>query len=285
MKKYVIVAESGADLSQEMIDSNGIRIAQMHVEIENKDYLDNTISMDELCGYYDRTGKVPKTAGVNPHQFEEIFSGIKKDSPESAILHVCYSAQLSCGYQSSIIADDGSVPIYRVDSKNVSIGQAFVVMKTAELLEKRPDIGHEELTKSVEDFAARTKFWFVPGNLDYLRAGGRVSNAQYLGATLLRLKPLIEVIDGLMISTKKYSGLRKNIIKRMIDDFFTKCDIERDKVFLVYACAIDETVKAEIEKQVLEIGVKEIVWLKTGAVITSHSGPGGIGIAGIEKRK
>ncbi|MDR1689637.1 MAG: DegV family protein [Clostridiales bacterium] len=283
MKKYIIVAESGADLSREMIENNDIRVPKMHVEIDGKDYLDGDVSMEELTSFYDKTGKVPKTAGVNPDQFEAIFKQIKEEDPNSTILHICYSAQLSIGFQSSVFADDGSIEICRVDAKNVSIGHAFVVMQVAEYIKENPEAQPEELQKKVEEIASKTRFAFLPGNLDYLRAGGRVSNAQYLGASLLRLKPLIEVIDGLMISTKKYSGAKKKIIRKMLNDYFTRYNIDKEKVFLVYAVSIDTDVRAEVEEAVREAGVKEFVWLKTGSVITSHCGPGGVGIAGIEK--
>ena len=56
---------------------------------------------------------------------------------------------------------------------------------------------------------------FIPGDLDYLRAGGRVSNAAYLGAKILGLHPLIEIQDGKLISTKKYRGSMARVIVQM----------------------------------------------------------------------
>ena len=254
----------------------------MHLEIGGQDYLDGSVSIEELTSFYDRTGKVPKTAGVSPYQYEVIFGKIKDENPDAVILHLCYSAKLSCGYQNSIIADDGSIPVYRADIKNVSMGQAFIVMKTAELIEKQPGIEPEELVARVEAITAKTRFSFVPGNLDYLRAGGRVSNAQYLGAKILRLKPLIEVKDGLMISTKKYRGSNKEIISRMLSDFFAGYSLDKSEIYFGYACSIDSVTQRDMEKQAAEAGIRNVVWLKAGGVITAHSGPGGIGVAGME---
>jgi DegV family protein with EDD domain len=282
VKKYIIVVESGADLSREMIQKHDIRVAQMSVEIDGRDYPDESVSMEELTGYYDRTGKVPKTAGVNPPQYKEIFDKIKNEDPDTIILHLCYSAVLSVGYQSSMIADDKTMTIHHIDTKNVSIGQALIVMKVVDIIEKQPEIEPEELNAMIESIVARTRFSFVPGNLDYLRAGGRVSNAQYLGAKLLRIKPLIEVIDGFMLSTRKYLGSAKMIVRKMLSDYFEKFTLDKDCVFFVYACAIDDAIKESMERQATAAGIKRFVWLKTGGVITSHSGPGGVGIAGME---
>ena len=282
MNKYIIVAESGADLSQETIETYDIRVAQMHVEIDGRDYLDNDVSIDELTGFYDRTGNVPKTSGVNPQQYEAIFAKIKEEYPDAIVLHLCYSAVLSIGYQSSIQADDDAMRIYRVDIKNVSIGHGLVVTKAAELIAQNPDIEPEDLVARVEAIVQKTRFSFIPGNLAYLRAGGRVSNAQYIGATLLKLNPLIEVIDGFMLSTKKYRGTGAKVFRKMLADYLKKYAIDRERVYLVHACALDNVIKEAVERFLREAGVKSMVWHAAGGVISSHSGPGGVGIAGIE---
>ena len=282
MKKYFIVAESGADLSQEMIEKHDIRVAQMHVEFDGKDHLDSLVSIDELTNYYEKTGRVPKTAGVNPYQYEEIFAKIKEENPEAVIIHICYSAQLSCGYQSSMIADDKTISIFHIDSMNVTIGQGLIVLKAAEMIESEPEIEPEELVAHIRAIAEKTRFSFIPGNLDYLRAGGRVSNAQHLGAKLLKLKPLIQVIEGRMLSTKKYRGSGKEIIHDMLADFFREYAIDKEVAYFVYVRTLDSEIKREVEKHAEEAGIRNVVWHKAGGVITSHSGPGGIGIACLE---
>ncbi len=282
MKKYVIVAESGADLSKELIEKYNIKIAPMHIEMEGTDYLDGQLSIEEMDSYYQRTKKVPHTAGASPYHYEQIFTEIKKENPEAIVLHLCYSAQLSVCFQNSLIADDKQLRIYRIDSKQVSIGQAFLVTKVAKLIEAKPDIETEELLKQIDMIVEKMRFHFVPGNLDYLKAGGRVSNAQYLGAMLFRIRPLIELLDGLMISTKKYRGLKKEIVKEMVAGFFANNNIDKETVFIGCSGATEEDVKDAMMKQVAEYGVKEILWFEAGTVITCHAGPGGVGIGGSE---
>lgn len=282
MNKYVIVAESGADLPGDMIERYNIHIATMHVEIGGEDYPDVSISIKEICDYYDKTGKVPKTAAANPYDYQQVYEKIGEENPDAVIIHPCYSYKLSATYQNSTIAEDGKCRIYHADSLNASIGQAFVVMKTAKLIEENPEISPEEIVRGIDKIAAAVRFSFVPGNLDFLRAGGRVSNAQHLGATIFRLKPLIQMIDGNMITTKKYMGNMNDITRRMIDEYFDKYNIDKDIVFLSDTYKLDKELKANTEKQVLGFGVKEVKWIKPGGVITSHSGSGAIGIAGIE---
>ncbi|MCL1913276.1 MAG: DegV family protein [Eubacteriaceae bacterium] len=283
MVKYIIVAESGADLSPEMIEKYDIRVAQMHVEIDGENYFDNYLPMDKLLGYYERTGKVPKTAGVNPNQYEEIRNRIKEEDPDAVVLFLCYSAKLSVSYQSAVIADDGTLNCHIVDTKNVSVGQAIIVMKTIEMIESQPEIEPEELVSKIEALVEKTRFSFVPGNLDYLRAGGRVSNAQYIGATLLKLTPLIEVIDGFMLSTKKYRGSMTVVVRNMLKEYFDKFPIDKKQTYFVSAGGdFSASIKEEIKKVIEEQGINFAEWMRCGCVITSHSGPGGVGIAGVE---
>jgi DegV family protein with EDD domain len=172
--------------------------------------------------------------------------------------------------------------IYHIDSKNVTAGQGMVVMAAAEFIKAQPDIEPEVLVARIEEIIAKVRFSFIPGDIDYLRAGGRVSNAQYLGARLLRIKPLIEVIDGQMLSTKKYKGSRKEILQKALTEYFEKYPVDKENIYLGYTYAIEDSLKQEMEAMVEGLGVKLVGWIKAGAVITSHSGPGGIGVVGVE---
>ena len=283
MKKYIIVAESGSDLSSHLIEKYHIHILPMHVAVNSKDYLDGEISVEELCNYYDKTGIVPTTSAVNPYQYQQAFEKIKAENPDTIIIHIGYSSQTTSSFQNARIASEHMNNVYHVDSLHVSVGQSFVITEVAEFIRQHPDVEPKELLSHIEEYAKQTKFFFVPDNLDYLRAGGRVSNAQYLGATLLKLKPLIEVEGGLLIAKGKYRGSMKVSAQRMVKQFFDKFNIDKNKIYLVYIHSIDETIKVNIEKYLQKLDVKEIVWLKAGCVITSHAGPGAIGIAGIEK--
>lgn len=285
MNKYVIIAESGGDLSKGMIDKYNINMVLMHLSIENIDYQDGSISVEEICKYYDETHKTAKTSSASPYDYEVVYAKIRLENPDAIIIHVCYSSKLSSTYQNSIIAQTKMDNIYRIDSLNASIGQAFVVMKTIKLIENNPLISPEEIVKEGQKYATNTRFSFVPGNLEYLRAGGRVSGAQYLGATIFGLKPLIEMLDGHMVPTKKYRGSISNVAHKMINEFFTRFNIDKEEVYLTDSYKLNTDLRAAIEKQVKEFGVKDVVWLKLGSVITSHSGPSAVGIAGFEKIK
>ncbi len=282
MKRYVIVTESGSDLSRSIIDRYGIQVLPMHVTMGAAEYDDGSFPIEELCGYYEKTRKVPTTSAVNPYEYQCVFDKIRAETPDTYIIHIGYSSRVSSTYQNAVIAGEGNDRIHHIDSMNVSGGLALIVVKAAEWIEQDPEVAPEELVARITAAALATRFWFVPGNLDFLRAGGRVSNAQYLGASILRLKPLIEIIEGRSISTKKYKGDMKSIALQMIRDFFSEHKIDRGHVNLIHTGWTDEDTMAEMVNAVGKFGVKHTVWLQTGCVITAHAGPGGIGIAAME---
>lgn len=281
MKKYYIIAESGADLSPELIEKHGILIAPMHLSLDDIDYVDGAIKVDEICEYHNRTGKIPKTSAAAPFEYVQLIEKIKTENPNAIIIHIGYSAVLSSSFQNSLIAGEGHDRIYHINSKNVSIGQAYIVAKAAELIEDSPDIPTEDLVSSIEEIAEKTKFWFIPGDLKFLRAGGRVSNIKSIIATLLHIKPLLELVDGKMVATKNYRGTMNKVALKVISDFFERNTIDMDSIFIGHTHTIDPELKENMIRLVKQFGAKNVSWFKAGAVITSHAGPGGFGIVGL----
>ncbi len=78
-------------------------------------------------------------------------------------------------------------------------------MYAVNLLEKNPSIEPGSLIEEMEAIVPKSRLAFVPGSLEFLKAGGRVSNMAYLGGALLKLKPRIELVEGKLVSTKKIS--------------------------------------------------------------------------------
>lgn len=135
------------------------------------------------------------TSAPNPQDYREVFLYIHDRWPEAEILHLCYSAVTSCSYQNAVLGSEDLSYVKHMDSKNVTAGQASVVLRAARYIEENPEITTDELIPEIEKWIRDSCMVFVPGNLEYLRAGGRVSNAAYLGASILSLKPLIEIQD------------------------------------------------------------------------------------------
>lgn len=92
-------------------------------------------------------------------------------------------------------------------------------MYAAILLEHEPSIDHNRLIEKIESFVPKTRLAILPGSLDFLKAGGRVSNLVYLGGALLKIKPCIELKDGKLVSIRNYRGKMSIVAEKFMRDF------------------------------------------------------------------
>jgi len=209
-----------------------------------------------------------------------VFDKLHEQFPDKHILHLAYSAATTCSMQSAILAADGRSYVTSVDTKHVSAGQALVTLGTARFLEAHPDSSLEDVIKKVETLRAGCRMGFLPGDLTYLKAGGRVSNAAYLGARLLNLHPLIEINNGRLEATKKYRGSISKVAPRLLDDFSQSQHLSKEIIAFVYSEGLNCEVKKLLTDQAYQRGYHEVLWVKTGCVVSAHSGPGALGVSG-----
>lgn len=283
-KGFVILAESGSDLPKDIAEKYGIVIVPMHVMFNDNNYDDGKFPIQEIIDYYEKTKTIPTTSATNVGEYMNAYQKIHQEHPDKLILHLCYSAITTATYQNANIASEGLDYVYHIDTKFVSGGHGFLLYKVAQYLQEHPDIELETLKSYIHECINKIHMVFLPSQLDFLKAGGRVSNAAYLGANILGLKPLIEIIDGKLVGTKKYRGrdMRK-ICKRMMNEILMKYQCDLEDLFLLYSYGLDEAIMKDAEILAKEYGFKNIRWIETGGVITTHSGPGGFGFVFEEK--
>lgn len=282
MKRIILSTESGADLPKDLVEKHQIQVVPMHVIMEGKDYLDGELSVEEVLDYHSRTKKIPSTTATNVHEYHELFTKIRIDFPDSIIIHIGYTSKASASFQSALIASEDFEDLFLIDALNVTGGLAAIVMYAATMLEEEPSISHVHLIEKIESVVPKTRFAFIPGSLDFLRAGGRVSNVAYIGGLLLKIKPCIELIEGKLVSTRKYRGSMSIVAEKLMRDYLNQYDIDRKQLYLIYSIGLDESIKRRLDEIAKENGFENVTWMQAGAMISTHAGPGGFGIAGLE---
>ncbi|WP_112180517.1 MULTISPECIES: DegV family protein [Paraliobacillus] len=282
MQKIILTTESGADVPEELAAKYDIKVVPMHVIMDGQDYLDGSLPVQEIYDHYDRTKKIPSTTSTNAHEYTAFFTEIRKDHPDCTIIHIGYTSKASSSFQNAIIASEDFDNLFLIDALNVTGGLAAIVLYAADLLAKDPMIKPEELIEKIESIVPKARLAFVPGRLDFLRAGGRVSNVAYIGGALLKIKPRIELVEGKLVSTKKYRGKINIVAEKLVEDFLNDYNIDRKQLYFQYSIGLDETIKERMNKVAKDAGFKDIIWVQAGAMISTHAGPGGFGIAGLE---
>ena len=283
MKPVILVAETGSDITPELAARYHIQMVPMHVTFETETLDDGSFPPQKIVDYYRGTGKLPKTSGSTPDDFTRVFDELQVKYPGSPILYLAYSAVTTCSYQSACIAAEDREGITMIDTKQVSVGQANVVLAVAKLLEQHPEMTVEEAAAAANALIARARMCFLPDNLEFLRAGGRVSNVAFLGSRILSLHPCIEILDGKLVATKKYRGKMTKVAAHLVADYAERYDLDRDCLFLVHTVGLDESVIESVEAAAKDCGFRETIWIQANGVITTHGGPAAFGLAGFAK--
>lgn len=283
MKSIILVAETGSDITEALATQYGIKIAPMHVSFGDETFDDAAYLAEKICDYYKETGLLPKTSGCVPEDFSRVFDEIHEEYPDAHILYLAYSAVTTCSYQSAMIAAEERDYVTLIDTKQVSVGQGAIVVRMAQMLQDKPDMTIEEAVACANDLIKRANMCFLPDNLEFLRAGGRVSNVAFLGSRILSLHPCIEILEGKLVATKKYRGKMVKVAAQLVRDYAESYHLEKDCIWFVHTVGLSEEVRQSVEEATKECGFEKTVWIQAAGVITTHGGPAAFGLAGFRQ--
>ena len=279
MERFILTTESGSDVPQAMAEELGIRIAPMHVVLGEESYPDRSIPVADVFAFFNRTKQMPTTSAVNPEEYTAFFQKLREENPQSEIIHIAYSSKASCTYQNAKIAldelQDGRIRL--IDSETVSSGIALLLWKSARVIREAESADRAE--ELIRGLIRREKVSFLPDTLEYLRAGGRVSNAAYLGTSLLRLKVLINMVDGRLVASKKYRGDTEKVSFQYLEDFVKGLGPSREEIIVFYAEGFSVALLERLKDRCRQMGFKQVFSTDIGCVISCHGGPGVMGLA------
>lgn len=271
-----ITADSTCDLTQSILEKYNITLIPFHVLIDEEDFLDGVnIEPLDIFKYVGEQGKTCRTAAINTFEYETFFK--EHASQHDAVIHICLGSDFSSSCQNAKIAAESFDNVYVIDSQNLSTGSGHIVLEAALLAEK--GLSAEEICQQLEALVPKIDSSFVIDKMDYLRKGGRCSGMEALGATLLKIKPSIEVVDGKMIVGKKYRGNLDRCLENYVKDRLQNNDnIDSTCIFITHSHCSKETVD-KVRKLVEELGnFEEIIETTAGCTISTHCGPNTLGI-------
>ena len=280
--KVKIISDSTCDLSPELIQKYDIAIVPLYVLMGDRMQKDGLeVNPEDIYEYVKKTGKLPSTSAPNLDDFTSEFAKWRAEGYE--IVHFNISADFSSSFQHACAAADENSGVYVVDTRNLSTGSGLVVLYGAELAAQGKSAA--EIKAACDKITDKVEASFVVDSIDYLHKGGRCSSVAALGANLLKLKPLIEVKDGKMKAGKKYRGnIDKVIINYVTDKLRGRTDIDRHRIFITHTKCNPLTVQ-QVRGKINELypGFEDILETTAGCTITSHCGPGTLGILFIRK--
>lgn len=283
MGKIRITADSTCDLSESLLQKYEISILPLNIVLDMKSYSDGEeISPDEIYVWSEKMHKTPKTAAVAYDRALEMASAFQKNGDEMIFFGISESMSTTCNVMRMVKEELNYTGMYVIDSQNLSTGIGLQVLRAAELAAQ--GLAAQEIVTQIEQERGRVRASFVVERLDYLAMGGRCSSVVALFGGKLKLKPRIEVTDGKMEAGKKYRGNQDKVILKYVQDMEMQLrQADPHRIFITHS-GCEEAVIRSVEEYLKGLHhFEEILITRAGGVISSHCGPGTLGVLFYQK--
>lgn len=275
----IVTSDSSCDLSKEQREQFNIPTLPLYVSlggVEHRDGVD--VTPQDIFEFFKANKKCPKTSAISREDYKEFFEKILKDNPGCEIVHIGLSSGLSTSYNNSLeVSKEFGGRVAVVDGKNLSTGTGLLVLYAAELAQK--GLSQDEIVKKVEKRVPYVQASFIIQEIEYLYRGGRCSAMAMFGANLLKIKPRIQVIDGIMKNNGKPRGKIVPVLKGYVDDVLKEYNNPDKRRCFITHSSIEPEIAEEIKKYVEGKHIfGEVCVTCASSVITSHCGKGTLGI-------
>lgn len=269
-----IVTDSAADLPTEIADAKGIRVVPLTVRFGDDVYTSGVdLTTEEFWKKLPTADEPPATAAPSAGDFDKVYRELVEEGADG-IVSIHLSSKLSATYQSATVAagEFSDVPIEVVDTLGVSATTGLLSLHAAELAEGGSSAA--DIAASVEDLRKRTSLYGAIDTLEYLRRGGRIGGAQALLGTMLKVKPVVSIVDGIVEPVERVRTRPKSL--EHLAGLVRKQADEIDRIVVLSGDAPDvDDFLSKIEG-VVDVP-QENLWA-LGPVVGTHSGPGVVGV-------
>lgn len=275
---YVLITDSAADLSEQMLEAMGVISIPLNVFMK-----DNPAQPCTLRGaaFYDalRAGQVACTSAANLARFRDAFSAVLESGRD--ILYLAFSSPMSCMYATARIAAEELLEEYPdrrivvLDTLCAGMGEGLLVYLCAE--QKQRGVSLDALAAYAEETRLKIIHWITVDDLLFVKRGGRLNAVSAFAGVLLGVKPLMSINEeGKLMPRQKVRG-KKNVLLELGRHYDDECTDKSATVFIAHADCHDA---AELLKSALihEHGAKHVVIGEIGPVIGAHGGPGAMAL-------
>jgi DegV family protein with EDD domain len=274
MARIRVVTDSACDLSAELAAASNLTIVPLSIRFGSEEFVDgSTLSADDFWARCAASPVLPETSAPSAGAFQEAFESAADDGYDG-VLCMNISSGVSATYQAAVTAAKSfgdRIPVRTVDTRSMTMGQGLMAMDVAQMA--TTGAGLDELVAHTEQLVGRTKVFGVVDTLEHLEKGGRIGGARALLGSLLSIKPVVTLVDGVVEEESK-QRTRGRSLHYLADKAKDSPPISRLAVCNGAATDIDEFL-AMLD------GVKSehpLVVVDLGPVVGTHTGPGTIGV-------
>ncbi len=274
-----IVTDSTSDLPSAVVKALRITVVPLHIYFGDDAFLDGvSIGHDAFYGRMTAHNSVlPRTAAPSAGEFTDVYTHL---APEAdAIVSIHLSPKLSATHSAARMAAEALASEHRIvviDSGTASLALGLLVRHAARMA--AGGAGVDEIVSAVELLAPRTHFFGVLGTLEYLHKGGRIGGASALLGSMLHIKPIIGLRDGIAYPIERVRG-RQQAVERLIQRVASFGKL----MHLAVGHTTDEQGMETLAGKLAGVfPCEHMLKARCGATLGTYLGPGAFGVALVE---
>ncbi len=273
-----IVTDTTVNLPPGYAEAHHIEVVPQVIIFGEESYLEAyEISSAQFVERLKTSAHLPKTAAPPPGKFVEAYG--RQLAEADTILSIHPTSDASGTVRSAQTAKDESFPgadIRIIDTRTLGGGMGAMVMAAAEWVEA--GLGADEIVRRIEGMIPRSRTFFVIRTLEFLQRGGRIGGAAALMGSILQIKPILEIRNGRVDVLEKVRA-QNRAISRMLELVAEQCPRSPEaRVNVMQIDALEEGQRLVAELQ-QTLGIADIPLYELGAAITTHAGPGVVGVS------
>ena len=280
--RYIMIrifSDSTSDLGPELIERYHVNIIPLHVILGDNEYLDGvSTTPEEIFQWSDENKTTPKTSAPNMEEVISFFRPVLEAGDEIIAFSISFDMS-SSGQVMRLAAEELGYAdkVSVIDSRELSSGVGHEVIEASILADQ--GLPREEIVRRIEAMIPRVSASFVVDTLTFLYRGGRCSGVAALAGSLLKLHPEILVTEGKMIPGKKYRGKLMTAVQEYVKSREEELlRAKSDRIFITHSTHCDEEEQWTLAYLKSLNHFKEIFITHASGVISSHCGPGTLGI-------
>lgn len=275
-----IVTDSDSCLSEQIAGNPGLSIVPVKASVDGVFFRDFTEITPSEFYAKQTSGAKCGTTQPGPEDFVSVY-GRLLENPRDEVLSIHVSSAMSSTLSSSAYVASQQVDPARVhlyDSRSIGLGQGFMVLSALRMAERGADVA--DITRMLDAMLPRIRIYFLVETMKYLIEGGRVGKAAGVAASILQIKPILTVKEGIIDVFDRPRTIKtaRNRIQMLIDEAVAR-GIE--SIGFHYAGN-----KAEVEALQLEFGRRTGIpstLSQVGAGVGCHTGPETMGVVIVDK--
>jgi len=271
------VTDSTAYLPQEILHAYDIRVVPLKVLFGDRVYRDGIdLTNNEFYRMLSEAQRLPTTSQPAVGEFERVYAELLDQGHEIISVHI--SGKLSGTVESARSAAEQfpGAPIHVVDSLSTAFGLAMMLIEITKSAAEGYDTA--AILRRLDQMVRDTEMYFVVDTLEYLEKGGRIGAARALLGTLLKIKPVLMVEDGLIVPLSSVRTKRK-AIAFMLEQASRSVEGHHHVRLAVAHGQVPEEMDELLQMIQQRFGSCEVFTSEVGPVIGTHTGPGVLGMA------